>query len=202
MNKHFFFFFWHFCTPVLMNMSDITFQVISLKQLSGMTSILVLNFVMHPTDVLHPTDHDFIFFRVFRFLQIFFIYIYMNPTVTQTNFLYTWTPAKGRLNVPTALGHMLMPSAQRWADIRCCRGTPLINPFPQQLRAAAIDVTMWLLWSCRLRWSVFAAYIVVCCKQTCLHDSICLGNRACFVFFSASTLFSLHFCICRLYSFI
>ena len=72
-----------------MNMSDITFQVIILKQLLGMTSILVLNFVMHPTDVLHPTDHDFIFFRVLRFLKIVFIYIFMNPTVTKTNFLYT-----------------------------------------------------------------------------------------------------------------
>ena len=26
-----------------------------------------------------------------------------------------------RLNAPTALGHMLMPSAQRWADNKCCR---------------------------------------------------------------------------------
>ena len=67
--------------------------------------------------------------------------------------------------------------------------TPLINPFPQQLRAATIDVTMWLLWTYRLIWSVFAVYIVVCCKQTCLHDSICLGNRACFVFLSALTFF-------------
>ena len=36
----------------------------------------------------------------------------MNSEVTQTIFLYTSTPAKGRLNVPTALGHMLMPSAR------------------------------------------------------------------------------------------
>ena len=36
----------------------------------------------------------------------------MKPLKTQTHFLYTWTLAKGRLNVPTALGHMLMLSAQ------------------------------------------------------------------------------------------
>ena len=38
----------------------------------------------------------------------------MKPLKTQTNFLYTWTRAK-------ALGHMLMLSAQRWADNQCCR---------------------------------------------------------------------------------
>ena len=52
------------------------------------------------------------FLDFFRFLQIIFIHIFMNSTETQTNFLNTRTPAKGRLNVPTALGHMLMPSAQ------------------------------------------------------------------------------------------
>ena len=57
---------------------------------------------------MHPADHDFIFFRVFRFLKICFIHIFVNPTVTQTNFLYTKTLAKGRSNVPTALGHMVM----------------------------------------------------------------------------------------------
>ena len=53
--------------------------------------------------------------------------------------------------------------------------------------------------------SVFAVYNVVCCKQNCLHDNIRLENKACFVFFSALTLFFLHFCILfkisRLYSF-
>ena len=45
----------------------------------------------------------------------------MKPLKTQTNFLYTQTHAEGRLNVPTALGHMMMPSVQRWADNKCCR---------------------------------------------------------------------------------
>ena len=31
----------------------------------------------------------------------------MKPIKTQTNFVYTWTLAKGRLNVPAALGHIL-----------------------------------------------------------------------------------------------
>ena len=37
----------------------------------------------------------------------------MNPAKTQANYVYTLPPAKGRLNVSTAFGHMLMPSAQR-----------------------------------------------------------------------------------------
>ena len=49
----------------------------------------------------------------FRFKKIFFIHIFMNPTITQTIFLYTYTPNNGRLNVPTALGHMLMPSVEQ-----------------------------------------------------------------------------------------
>ena len=80
-----------------------------------------INFRFHfCNEVVYPKDHDFIFFRIFRFLKIFFINISMKPLKTQTNFLYTWTLAKGRLNVPTALGHMVMPSAQRWADNQCC----------------------------------------------------------------------------------
>ena len=88
---------------------------------------------------------------------------------------------------------------QHWVTCWCRRPSveqtigaappPLINPFPEQLRASAIDVTMWWLWSCCLRWSVLAVYSVVCCKQTCLHVNIYLGNRACFIFFSVLTLF-------------
>ena len=51
-----------------------------------MTSIFVFNLC---NEVVYPPDHDFIFLRVFRFLQIFFINIPMNPLKTQTNFLYT-----------------------------------------------------------------------------------------------------------------
>ena len=40
--------------------------------------------------VVYPTDHVFIFFRIFIFLQIFLINISMKPEVTQTNYLFTW----------------------------------------------------------------------------------------------------------------
>ena len=97
---------------------------------------------------------------------------------------------------------MLMASVQCWAHNRCCRLPPLICQFPDQLRAVSIYVTMWFLWSCRLRWSVFAS--IVWCEQTYLRDNIRLGHRACFVFFSALAFF-LHFLvlfkISRLYSF-
>ena len=39
---------------------------------------------------VYPTDHVFIFFRIFIFLKIFLINISMKPEVTQTNYLYTW----------------------------------------------------------------------------------------------------------------
>ena len=39
---------------------------------------------------MYPTDHVFIFFRIFIFLQIVLINISRNPEVTQTNYLYTW----------------------------------------------------------------------------------------------------------------
>ena len=40
----------------------------------------------------------------------------MKPEVTQQ----TICIPEGRLNVFTALGHMLMASAQRWVDNQCC----------------------------------------------------------------------------------
>ena len=39
---------------------------------------------------MYHTDHVFIFFRIFIFLQIVLINISMKPEVTQTNYLYTW----------------------------------------------------------------------------------------------------------------
>ena len=40
-------------------------------------------------EVVYPPDHDFIFFRVFKYKKIFFINISMNPLKTQTNFVFT-----------------------------------------------------------------------------------------------------------------
>ena len=38
---------------------------------------------------MYPTDHVFIFFRIYIFLKIVLINISMKPEVTQTNYLYT-----------------------------------------------------------------------------------------------------------------
>ena len=62
----------------------------------------------------------------------------MNLLKTQTNILYTETLAKGWLNVPTALGHVLMPSAQRWPDNHCCRCVPPCPDYKNQLAAIAL----------------------------------------------------------------
>ena len=87
-------------------------------------------------------------------------------------------------------------------------GIPLINPFPQQLRAAAIDVTMWLLWTCRLRWSVaYLLSILWYAVNKLVYMAVyVLYVWVCFIFFNVFTLFFLYFCILfkisRLYSFI
>ena len=99
-----------------------------------------------------------------------FLWIRLKPKQT---ILYTYTPAKGRLNVPAAL---LMPSAQRWVDNPCYRGTLQIIAFPDQLREAAIDVNMWLLWSSRLRWSVYVVWWALLCKQT-FYMTICVLTK-------------------------
>ena len=52
-----------------------------------MTSIFVFNFFR--TEVVYPTNHVFIIFRIVLFLQIVLINISMKPEVTQTNYLYT-----------------------------------------------------------------------------------------------------------------
>ena len=51
-----------------------------------MTSIFVFYFC---NEVVYPTDHDFILFRVFIFKKIFYINISMKPLKTRTNVLYT-----------------------------------------------------------------------------------------------------------------
>ena len=68
------------------HVGDNIIHPIILKQLLMMTSIL---FFLFCNEVVFHTDHDFIFYRIFRFSEIFFIHYFMNSTVTQTNFLYT-----------------------------------------------------------------------------------------------------------------
>ena len=101
-------------------------------------------------------------YSYFEWLQGFFIvYITMDSTVhsmplnnlehyilcttTMTNIKTTCTH-KGWLNVSTAFGHFSMPSAQRWADNRCCREIP--NPhFRTPITVGAFwstfDPTVW-----------------------------------------------------------
>ena len=83
-----------------------------------MTSFIVFNFVVKQfiLQVIILFISEFLDFQKY-FYQHFF------ESVQNLNKLCV-VAAKGRLNVPTALGHMLVPSAQRWADNRCCRETP------------------------------------------------------------------------------
>ena len=78
---------------------------------------------------MYPPDHDFIFFRVFRFLKIFFINISMKCLKPKQTFCIRKHLLKERLNVLTALGHMLMPSAQRWETLSAA-GVWLSPPCP------------------------------------------------------------------------
>ena len=104
-----------------------------------MTSIFVFQFC---NEDVYPPNHDFIFFRFFKVLKISFINISMNPLKTQTNFLYTLTLAKGRSNVLTTLGHMLIPSAQRLADNQCCRCILSCPDYKTPISGDCFDLTV------------------------------------------------------------
>ena len=45
---------------------------------------------------------------------------------------------EGQLNVFTALGHMLMASAQRWVDNQCCRCVVPVLTMRHQLAATGL----------------------------------------------------------------
>ena len=152
---------------------------------------------------MYPTDHNCIYFRIFRFLKI---YVYQNfyESVKNINKLFVYLLKDGWMFLQyLATLWCRRPRAEQIIGAAGEPPPPIIA-FPDQLRAAAIDVTMWLLCSCRLRWSVFVVSCAVWCKQACLHDNIRLGNRTGFVFFCAFTLSFLCFCILfkisRLYS--
>ena len=46
------------------------------------------------------------------------------------------------LNIPTALDHMLMPSAQRWADNQCCRCIPPCPDYKTPISGDCFDITV------------------------------------------------------------
>ena len=79
-----------------------------------------------PNEVVYPTDH------VFSDLKKMFLLIFHE---SREKTKQTFCIPKGRLNVPTTLVHMLMPSAQRRADNQCCRCIP---PPRYQLAATAL----------------------------------------------------------------
>ena len=129
------------------------------------------------------------------FTKYFFINISMNPWKTKQTKQTICIP-EHLLKNGWILGHVLVlifqvNTLRRQSVLQGIPPPPPIIAFPDQLRAAASDVIMWLLWSCRPRWSVFVVYCVV----WCLHDNIRLGSRASFVFFGAFTLYFLYFYI-------
>ena len=137
---------------------------------------------------MYLKDQDFI--SVFLDLKNIYQHIYQSSKNLNKIFVYLST-AKGWLNVPTALGHMLMdlmPSAQRWADNQA-------NPsdFKTPYSGYCFHVPWSRLWSHRLRrgdlWYKML-YTVYC---FCLHDNIRPRTRTSLVFFGALKLFFLYF---------
>ena len=76
------------------------------------------------------------FFRIFIFFSNILINISMKPEVAEKNYLYT----EGRLNVFTALGHVLMASAQLGWTISVAGVSSRVLPCPirHQLAATAL----------------------------------------------------------------
>ena len=83
---------------------------------------------------------------------------------------------KGRLNVPTASGHMLMLSAQHWTDNQCCRCIPHVLIMRHQLAATALvpPSETWEMWYKVLHTDLFT-----------LHGIIRPGNKTSSVYFGA-----------------
>ena len=67
---------------------------------------------------MYPTDHVFIFFRIFIFLQIFLINISMKPEVTQTNYLYTWRTIECFHSIGQGLTQTFMSSGPQDYQLR------------------------------------------------------------------------------------
>ena len=97
---------------------------------------------------MYPVDHHFIFSDFSDFQKHFstiFIRIQEKPK-------HTVCSPKKWMNTSTALGHKFV----RRHSVEQTTGAPSIIAFPDQLRAAAIDITTWLL--C-LGWCVYVAVL-------------------------------------------
>ena len=71
----------------------------------------------------------------------------MKPEVTQTNICIP----QGRLNVFTALGHMLMASAQRWVDNQCCRCVLPCPDYETPISGDCSDLTVRYMGICDVK---------------------------------------------------
>ena len=147
---------------------------------------------------MYPTDHVFIFFRIFIFLQIFLINISMKPEETQTNYLYTWRTIECFHNIgPHADG--IGPALGRQLVLQVCPPCPdYETPIIRLLAATALIL---LSDTGNMSWKVLNI-----ADLFCLHGNIRPGNTTISLFFSASKLFFDFFVflakISRLYSFI
>ena len=115
-----FIYLWFVCTTLTFRSPLARYMYITriIKELLGMTSIWVFCLVW--CSVFRRSR----FFIIFRYLKtLFLINIYKNPEKILKHCICTH---KGRLNVIIALGHMLMPPAQRWADNLLLQ----VNPLP------------------------------------------------------------------------
>ena len=144
---------------------------------------------------MYPTDHVFIFFRIFIFLQIFLINISMKPEVTQTNYLYTWRTIECFHSIgPHADG--ISPALGRQSVLQM--GPPVSWLWDTNYRR--------LVWSYRLIRGNMWSKVLNIADLFCLHGNIRPGNTTISLFFSALKLFFDFFVfsvkISRLYSFI
>ena len=80
--------------------------------------------------------------------------------------MYTQTLAKERLSVPTALGHMLMPSAQRSADNQCCRYIPSCPDYKTPISSDCLDLTVQDVGICGVKCCI----LLTCFVYIALYD--------------------------------
>ena len=155
------------CWPANNEITSLNLKI--LKQPLGMTSILVY----FRTEVVYPTDHVFIFFGIFTFLQIFLINISMKPEETQTNYLYTWRTIECFHSIgPHA--DVICPALGRQSVLQVC---PLVSwlwdtNYPP-IRGDCSDLTVW--------------YVGIC-------DGKCLILLTCFVYMAIYNLEIQLFC--------
>ena len=102
------------------------------------------------TEVVYPTDHVIIFFRIFIFLQIFLINISMKPGETQTNYLYTWRTIECFHSTgPHADG--IGPALGRQSVLQVCPPVSwLWNTNYPPISGDCSDLTVWYVGICWL----------------------------------------------------